>query len=112
MRYYSLPPASSGMPAAGQQALAVQLERVTVPRQVERTQIVVRQTGNELVILDTQWWADNLAEEIGSALDSHLNAKAAQGRKTLLRVDVQRFELVPGPKRSTGYDRAYPPCFA
>lgn len=96
VRYYTLTPAFSAVPGAGQPALAVQLERVTVPPQVDRTQIVVRPSGNELVILDTQWWAANLADEVRSALNSQLNVKAVPGQKTLLRVDVQRFELVPG----------------
>ena len=48
-----------------------------------------------LAILETQWWAATLADELRSALvDQLANSKARQA--VALRVDVQRFDSVPG----------------
>jgi uncharacterized lipoprotein YmbA len=69
--------------------------RVSMPPQVDRPQLVVRQGASGLAILETEWWGANLVDEFRSALQDLLGGPAA-GAKALLRVDVQRFDSVPG----------------
>ncbi|MNG71648.1 hypothetical protein D3C76_335670 [compost metagenome] len=74
---------------------AIQVSRVSLPPQVDRPQLVVRQGSSGLAILETEWWGANLVDEFQSALQDLLGGPAA-GPKTLVRVDVQRFDTVPG----------------
>lgn len=89
--YHTLVPAQP--PQAGNQN--IQVSRVSMPPQVDRPQIVVRQGDSGLAILETEWWGANLVDEFKSALQDQLGGPAG-GPKTLLRVDVQRFDTVPG----------------
>ncbi|WP_166362824.1 PqiC family protein [Pseudomonas akapageensis] len=73
----------------------IQLERITVPPQVDRTEIVIRQGSSGLAVLEFEWWGASLADEFQSALEDQLNAGGSQ-RKSFLRVDVQRFDSLPG----------------
>ncbi|MGE8466213.1 hypothetical protein D3C81_807780 [compost metagenome] len=73
----------------------IQVVRVSVPPQVDRPQLVVRQGQSGLVILETEWWGANLVDEFKSALQDQLGGPTA-GPRTLLRVEVQRFDTVPG----------------
>jgi uncharacterized lipoprotein YmbA len=86
-------PHTSGAPQGA--SADIQIERVTVPPQVDRTQIVIRQGNSGLAILEFEWWGASLAEEFQSALEDQLNAGGSQ-RKSSLRVDVQRFDSLPG----------------
>ncbi|MBD9515795.1 MULTISPECIES: membrane integrity-associated transporter subunit PqiC [Pseudomonadaceae] len=90
VHYHTLLPAQPGSPASGQ----VRVERVLLPPQVDRSQMVVRQGGSGLVILETEWWGANLVDEFGNALQDQLGAPAPGA--SLLRVEVQRFDSVPG----------------
>ena len=63
--------------------------------QVDRPQLVVRQGQSGLVILETEWWGANLVDEFKSALQDQLGGPTV-GPRTLLRVEVQRFDTVPG----------------
>ncbi|WP_449433572.1 PqiC family protein [Pseudomonas putida] len=76
-------------------AQSIEVARVSVPPQVDRPQLVVRQGSSGLAILETQWWGANLVDEFKSALQDLLGGPAA-GPRALLRVDVQRFDSVPG----------------
>lgn len=89
--YHTLVPAQPAQ--AGAQN--IQVTRVSLPPQVDRPQIVVRQGNSGLAILETEWWGANLVDEFKSALQDQLGGLGA-GPKTLLRVDVQRFDTVPG----------------
>lgn len=73
----------------------IQVARVVVPPQVDRPQLVVRQGQSGLAILETEWWGANLVDEFRSALQDQLGGPVGGG-KVLLRVDVQRFDTVPG----------------
>ncbi|RCL25141.1 hypothetical protein C6A77_14600 [Pseudomonas sp. AFG_SD02_1510_Pfu_092] len=73
----------------------IQVARVAVPPQVDRPQLVVRQGQSGLAILETEWWGANLVDEFRSALQDQLGGPVAGG-KASLRVDVQRFDSVPG----------------
>ncbi|MFJ2366682.1 membrane integrity-associated transporter subunit PqiC [Pseudomonas sp. NPDC087697] len=93
IHYHTLTPAQ---PATGSRGGAdIQIERVTVPPQVDRPQIVIRQGNSGLAILETEWWGASLSDELKSALVDQLSGATSQ-RKVSLRVDVQRFDSVPG----------------
>ncbi len=81
-------------------AMDIRIESVTVPPQVDRTQLVIRQGRSGLQVLETQWWGATLADEIRSALLDQLNVPPAQSATpagtATLQVDVQRFDSVLG----------------
>ena len=84
--FHTLTPAHLS-PSTRAEAGGVRIESISVPPQVDRAQIVA--------ILETQWWAATLADELRSALvDQLANSNARQA--VALRVDVQRFDSVPG----------------
>ena len=73
----------------------IRIESISVPPQVDRPQIVIRQGDSGVAILETQWWAASLADELRSALvDQFANSVARQS--VSLRLEVQRFDSVPG----------------
>ncbi|MDZ3992134.1 PqiC family protein [Pseudomonas sp. Teo4] len=74
----------------------VLVERVSVPPQVDRPQLVVRQGQSGLVILETEWWGANLVDEFRSALQDQLGGPVGGSVRSVLRVEVQRFDSVPG----------------
>ncbi|MBB4864963.1 putative lipoprotein YmbA [Pseudomonas nitritireducens] len=90
IHYHTLLPAQPGT-ASGN----VRVERVSMPPQVDRSQIVVRQGGSGLSILETEWWGANLLDEFQNALQDQLGTPLGKDA-ALLRVDVQRFDSVPG----------------
>lgn len=77
------------------QAGDIRIESISVPPQVDRPQIVIREGNSGVAILETQWWAASLADELKSALvDQLANSHARQA--VSLRLEVQRFDSVPG----------------
>ncbi len=92
--FHTLTPAhASAAPQAG--AGGVRIESISVPPQVDRPQIVIRQGDTGVAILETQWWAASLADEFKSALVDQL-ANTSTRQAVSLRLDVQRFDSVPG----------------
>ena len=81
--------------ATGAEAGSIRIESITVPPQVDRPQIVIRQGDSGVAILETQWWAASLADELRSALVDQL-ANSNPRQSMLLRLEVQRFDSVPG----------------
>lgn len=96
VHYHTLTPLLGGQAEGSPPATHVIIERLTVPPQVDRTQIVLRQGDNGLVILETDWWGASLADELQSALENQLDLRPIKGDRASLRIDVQRFDLVPG----------------
>ncbi|MCU1760845.1 PqiC family protein [Pseudomonas sp. 14P_8.1_Bac3] len=93
IQFHTLTPAQlSGTRGGGGE---IQIEGLSVPPQVDRPQIVIRQGNSGLAILETQWWAASLADELRSALVDQL-ANATPQRKVSVRIDVQRFDSIPG----------------
>lgn len=76
-------------------SVELQIERVSVPAQVDRAQLVIREGSSGLAILETEWWGASLADELHSALQDQLHSSAGQ-RRLGLQVQVQRFDSVPG----------------
>ncbi len=73
----------------------VGIEAISVPPQVDRQQIVIRQSDSSLAILETHWWGASLAEELRSAIAQQLPNNAA-GRRVSVRLDVLRLDSIPG----------------
>lgn len=96
VHYHTLTPLLSANAARSPAASEWRIERVTVPPQVDRSQMVVRQGANELMVLETDWWGASLADEVHSALTNQLNTRPGKDQKAWLRVEIQRFDLVPG----------------
>ncbi|WP_371260980.1 membrane integrity-associated transporter subunit PqiC [Pseudomonas sp. P97.38] len=92
IHYHTLSPAQPAGPSRSN--VDIQVEQVSVPPQVDRTQMVIRQGNSALAILETEWWGASLADELHSSLDEQLNNPGAA--KRLLRVDVKRFDSIPG----------------
>ncbi|WP_434656916.1 membrane integrity-associated transporter subunit PqiC [Pseudomonas sp. R3-56] len=92
IHYHTLSPVQpAGQARAG---VDIQIEQLSVPPQVDRTQMVIRQGDSGLAILETEWWGSSLADELRSSLDEQLSNPGAP--KRLLRVEVQRFDSIPG----------------
>ena len=77
------------------EAAGIRIESISVPPQVDRPQIVIRQGNSGLAILETEWWAASLVDELSSALQDQLVNGNSQ-RKMSVRLDVQRFDSIPG----------------
>jgi len=73
----------------------IRIESLSVPPQVDRPQIVVRQGNTGMAILETEWWGASLADELRSALADQMVNSNPQ-RKVSVRLDVQRFDSIPG----------------
>lgn len=92
IQFHTLTPTQPGGASGGAD---IQIESITVPPQVDRPQIVIRQGNAGLAILETQWWGASLSDELRSALVDQL-VNSNPRRKVSLRLDVQRFDSIPG----------------
>ncbi|WP_448724191.1 PqiC family protein [Pseudomonas farris] len=92
IRFHTLTPAQPGVASSSGE---IQIEAITVPPQVDRPQIVIRQGNVGLAILETEWWGASLVDELRSALVDQLVNNNLQ-RRVSLRLDVQRFDSIPG----------------
>lgn len=75
---------------------AIIVAHVSVPPQLNRTEMVLRKGNSQLVILESDWWGAPLPEEIRSALATRLGQAAGSGYPTRIWVTVTRFDAVPG----------------
>ncbi len=93
INFHTLTPlqAGDGRPAGAD----IQIEGISVPPQVDRQQVVIRQGDSGLVILETEWWGASLVDELSSALEIQL-ANSSVPRRVSVRLDVQRFDSLPG----------------
>ena len=106
VRYYSLTSAatvSSNMPILV--CCSVELRRVHIPVEVDRSELVTRRSGEELDILANDVWLAPLCDEIKSALLDRIKHGLAEAAATdalpamhrfVVFVDVERFESVLG----------------
>lgn len=107
-RLHTLMPAQSSArqaPAGGPGAapLSVVLEPIRVPAQVDQPQWLVRLPDDSLALLEQERWAGPLQDELRQALLEELGGRygiveAAPGAASpwRVRLDVRRFESVPG----------------
>ncbi len=94
IQFHTLIPAQLGNQSRGGTS-EIEIESISVPPQVDRPQIVIRQGNSGLAILETEWWAASLVDELRSAMVDQLLNSHSQ-RKMSLRLDVQRFDSIPG----------------
>ena len=92
INFHTLTPVELSASRTGAQ---IPIEGISVPPQVDRPQIVIRQGNNGLAILETQWWGASLADELRSALSDQLSNTGSRGNVSV-RIDVQRFDSIPG----------------
>ncbi len=106
IHYYTLLPPPAGVPASSATPIAFEVLPVSVPAQVDQPQLVVRQGGQSVALLDGHRWIAPLADEIRGALATDL-ARELPGRnvsgmstgdKPLLQVtlELRRFDSQPG----------------
>jgi uncharacterized lipoprotein YmbA len=110
LHYYTLvPPANEPMDEAAVPATAAlpfELLPVGVPAQVDQPQLVVREDGQTVALLNGERWIAPLGDEVRSALSADLSRELHSedvsgltgNGKPLLRVklDLRRFDSQPG----------------
>jgi len=93
IRYHTLLPPFSGKTEPDANAV---IQALSVPAQVDRAQIVLREGDSSLRILEADWWGATLAEEMKNALTDQLGQRNGNTPPALVRVEVRRFDAVPG----------------
>jgi uncharacterized lipoprotein YmbA len=93
IQFHTLTPAQLG--ASARSTSEIRIETLTVPPQVDRPQIVVREGNTGMAILETQWWGASLVDELRSALSDQMVNNNPQ-RKVSVRLEVLRFDSIPG----------------
>jgi uncharacterized lipoprotein YmbA len=98
-------------PGAGRAAAAppyyIEVQAVSVPQQVARSQLVVTQAAGRIDLLEQERWSAPLASEIGQALSQAITGELGTidvfrtptpDQATVYRIstNVQRFESAPG----------------
>ena len=107
VHYYTLlPPAVEATAAAGTGGFQFELLPVTVPAQVDQPQLVVRQGGQGVALLQGERWIAPLGDEVRSAVSADLardfhaqdvSGLPGPGKATLrIKLDVRRFDSAPG----------------
>ena len=94
VHYHTLMPAHPGSTTRSN-TVVIEIESLSLPAQVDRPQVVIRQGNSGLVLLESEWWGASLGEEFRSALLDQL-ANLNPQRKLSLRLDVLRFDSFPG----------------
>ena len=104
-RFHTLLPTERAEAAAMEPTIAINVARVSVPAQANHAQWAVRQPDGSLRLLEQERWAAPLPDELRAALVDRLRARwaaidvrgvAAARAAWHLRVEVQRFESIPG----------------
>jgi len=104
-RLHTLMPAESVARGAGASTVPVPvvLEPIRIPAQVDQPQWLVRLPDDSLALLEQERWASPLQDELRQALLEELGARfgmveAAAGAASpwRVRIDLRRFESVPG----------------
>ncbi|PXV58359.1 hypothetical protein SAMN04487785_10578 [Dyella jiangningensis] len=107
VRYYTLVPAPGGeVSAPAARSFQFELLPVTVPAQVDQPQMVVRQGGQGVAVLQGQRWIAPLGDEVRGALSADLvrdfraqdiTGLPSEGHATVrIKLDLRRFDSVPG----------------
>jgi uncharacterized protein len=101
-------PVNGATPASGESAYSVAVGPITLPEVVDRPQIVLRASPNEVIIVELHRWAEPLRSEIpriiADNLTADLNVKrvaaypqsAGDNADYRVLVDIQRFDSTMG----------------
>lgn len=92
IRFHTLVPPPTERPGNDERIV---VENVSVPPQVNRTELVIREDASGLVILESDWWGASLPEEMQSALTARLDGKTSPNPARVW-VTVTRFDAIPG----------------
>lgn len=106
-RFYTLVSPSTATPATGSAGYRFELLPVTIPAQVDQPQLVVRQSDDQVALLEGEQWIGPLAEQIQTAVSDDLQGRlgvadvyglphAGSGHVFRIKLDVRRFESMPG----------------
>ena len=107
LHYYTLVPSAAQLPPAssGSAGLPFELMRVTVPAQVDQPQMVVREGGQSVALLEGERWIAPLGDEVRSALAADLMQQlgsrdvtgvTGNDKPTLrIKLDLRRFDSQP-----------------
>jgi uncharacterized lipoprotein YmbA len=71
--YTLLSPAADAPAAAAPAGFAIDVQRVRIPVQVDQPELVVRQGGGEVALVETRRWIGPLADEVRGALSAQLS---------------------------------------
>jgi len=71
---------ASGPAAALSQDIAIAVGPVTIPAELDRKQIVTRDTGNRLIVAELSRWAGPLQDNITAVLTANLAARLATNK--------------------------------
>ena len=109
MRYYTLiapAPDAAAAPAPAHASFRFELMPVGIPAQVDQPQLVVREGGQGMAVLDGARWIAPLGDEVRGALSADLSRELgardvsglpAGGAPVLrIKVDLRRFDSAPG----------------
>ncbi|MDY6798889.1 MAG: PqiC family protein [Pseudomonadota bacterium] len=95
IRFHTLMPAPGPSKEINADA-HISVNRVTVPAQVNRSELVVRKNAGELMVLASDWWGAGLPEELRSSLAAGFGPGGTETPRVGLRLQVTRFDFVPG----------------
>jgi uncharacterized protein len=107
LHYYTLVAPATEVPAsAASAAFQFELLPVGVPAEADRPQLLVREGGQGMLVLEGERWAAPLADEVRAALSADLsralNAREVSGLpdggkpRLRIKVDLRRFDSVLG----------------
>lgn len=105
MHYYTLLPSAAAEAPNPAASIAFQVLPVSVPAQVDQPQLVVREGGQSVALLESERWIAPLADEVRGALAADLARELpgrdvggmSAGSKPVLqvRLDLRRFDSQP-----------------
>ena len=105
MHFHTLVPASPDqVPALPVAGALIDVEPVSVPAQVDRTELVVRQKEDGINLLENETWIAPLPDEVRSAILVELvrqlgpmkaESERGNGSAISVQLDVERFESAP-----------------
>ena len=103
IRYYTLTPPPDRTSARANTTLAIDVRVIHTPPQLSRTELMVRASPTEVVLLDNERWASSVKDEIKDALRLALQRRLGDLTdlrsaipKLTVTVDVQHFEAELG----------------
>ena len=102
----ALPPVIEGMEDHPHPSVAI--GPVNVPEMVDRPQLVVRQSGNRVEVLEQHRWAQSLRTEIARVIAADLRSQlrgaqvaswreyAGRNADYRIAIDIEQFDAIPG----------------
>lgn len=106
VNYYTLVPTGTVASTTVPRAFAFDLQPVNLPAQVDQPQLVVRQGGAGMALVESERWIAPLADEIHGAIASDLaNRHGGEDLSELphagrplvrIKIDLRRFDSQPG----------------